>query len=86
MKKTSKIPTFKNYEEEAQFWDTHSVVDYLDELKLVKVKFAKNLSQDIIIPFDAKTLTLLRKKADMKGVEPTALAHTWIMDRLFASA
>ena len=86
MKKTSKIPTFKNYEEEAQFWDTHDFTEFPGEFKPVKVKFAKNLSQDIIIPFDAKTLTLLRKKADMKGVEPTALAHTWIMDRLFASA
>jgi len=30
------VPDFKTAEEEAGFWETHSVSDYWDELELVK--------------------------------------------------
>jgi len=32
---TKKIPKFKNYKEEAKFWDTHDISDYIDEMKLL---------------------------------------------------
>lgn len=35
----SKIPDFKNYEEEANFWDTHDFTEFLDEMTPVKVRF-----------------------------------------------
>jgi len=34
-----KIPHFKNLEDESRFWDTHSITDYLDELKEVNNLF-----------------------------------------------
>ncbi len=69
-------------EEVANFWDTHSFVDYMDELKPVKVRFAKNLSEGITIRFDSKTLNVLRKKAHEKGIGPTTLVRTWVHERL----
>lgn len=41
MKKKSKIPKFKTYEEEAKFWDTHSVTDFEDETEDVDIVFEK---------------------------------------------
>ena len=40
-KKKSKLPDFSKMtlEEEAEFWDTHSVADYWDELGPVGVHF-----------------------------------------------
>jgi predicted DNA binding CopG/RHH family protein len=81
-KQISKIPDFKNHEEEAKFWETHSVADYLDEFKPVKAKFAKNLSEGITIRFDQSTLTKLRKLAHNKGLGPTTLARMWILEHL----
>jgi len=78
----SRIPVFANRQEEADFWDTHDITDYLDELKPVKVKFAKNLSQGITIRFDAETLEELREQAHSKGMGPTTLARMWILERL----
>ena len=78
----SRIPTFANYQEEADFWDTNDITDYLDELKPVKAKFAKNLSQGITIRLDAKTLEELRERAHEKGIGPTTLARMWILERL----
>ena len=38
-KKVDPIPKFKNYKEEAEFWDTHSLADYWDEWKDVDLVF-----------------------------------------------
>ena len=31
--KRKKLPIFKSSNEEAKFWDTHSVADYIDDLE-----------------------------------------------------
>lgn len=36
----SRIPQFHSREEEAGFWDTHDVTDYLDDLRRGEVRFA----------------------------------------------
>lgn len=69
-------------DEVAAFWDTHSAADYWDELRPIKVRVAKNLSEGITIRFDEKTLSRLRNKAEKKGIGPTTLARMWILDRL----
>jgi hypothetical protein len=56
-----RIPEFARRAKEAEFWDTHSLADDWDELKSVRVCFAKNLTQGITIRFDPKTLDKLRR-------------------------
>ncbi len=84
-RKKSPIPRFKNREEEAKFWDTHSVADYWDEFRPVQVRFAKNLSQVLPVRFDAETLDRLRRVAHKKGIGPTTLVRMWVMERLGGS-
>ncbi len=84
-RKKSRIPRFKNREEEAKFWDTHSVADYWDEFKPIQVRFARNLSQVLPVRFDAETLDRLRKVAHKKGIGPTTLVRMWVVERLGAS-
>lgn len=79
---TSKIPTFTSREEEAKFWETHSVSEFSEELKSVKVHFAKNLSEGITIRFDQPALNKLREIAHHKGLGPTTLARMWILEHL----
>ena len=78
------IPEFASREEEAKFWDTHSVADHWDELDTVEVRFARNLSQGITVRFDDQTLARLRTQAEMKGIGPTTLIRMWVMERLRA--
>ena len=80
--RTSRIPEFRSRQEEADWWDTHDITDYLDELRPVKVRFAKNLSEGITVRFDPQTLRALRAEAKKKGMGPTTLARMWIMERL----
>jgi len=81
-KAKSRIPDFASREEEAEFWDTHDITDYLDELKPARVRFAKNLSEGITIRLDPQTLAELRSQAHQKGVGPTTLARMWILEHL----
>jgi CopG antitoxin of type II toxin-antitoxin system len=81
-RKKSRIPEFKSREEEAKFWDTHSIADYRDELKRVRVRVAKNLSEGLTVQFDPQTLEQLRTRARRKGIGPTQLVRMWVMERL----
>ena len=78
----SRIPEFASREEEAEWWDTHDITDYLDELKPVKVRFAKNLSEGITVRFDPATMRQLRSEAKEKGIGPTTLVRMWVLERL----
>ena len=50
----NRIPDLQTREQLAAFWENHEVTDYLEELKPVTVKFAKNLSTGITVRFDPK--------------------------------
>ena len=53
----SRIPTLKTIEEEADFWDTHSIEEFADELTPVEnVKFVKTSPKKALtVRFDEDT-------------------------------
>lgn len=75
------IKPFKTLEEEANFWDTHPVVDEITRETLVGFHQA-NKTDTITIRFDPKYLQLLRQRAFKLGVGPTTLARIWLMEKL----
>lgn len=82
IKTKSRIPEFKNRQEEAKFFDTHDMADFQDEFKTVRTTFSQNLSEGITIRLDEKTLNKLRDKAHKKGMGPTTLARMWLLEKL----
>lgn len=78
----SRIPKFRNREDEAKFFDSHDMADFQDEFKVVKVRFAKNLSEGLHIRLDPETLTKLRVEAKGKGIGPTTLVRMWVKEQL----
>ena len=76
------IPENPTRAELAQFWDTHDVTDYLDELQPVKVAPMKSFDQGMTVRFDRPTLTQLREQANKIGVGPTTLIRMWVKERL----
>ena len=83
---SSRIPQFASREEEAAWWDSHDITDYLDELKPAKVRFAKNLSEGLTVRLDPATMRALRERAKRHGIGPTTLIRMWVMERLGAEA
>jgi CopG antitoxin of type II toxin-antitoxin system len=81
-RKQSRIPRFKTREEEAEFWDTHSLADFADELKEVSVKVERPLGHILGVRLNAKTIDALAAIGRKKGIGPSTLARIWIMERL----
>jgi len=79
--KGGKIPRFKSYEEEANFWDTHSPLDF-GTWQEVKLEVAKPLEHILGVRMDGKTLTQLTKLSSRIGVGPSTLVRMWIMEQL----
>ncbi|MBI2020850.1 hypothetical protein HYS94_05585 [Candidatus Daviesbacteria bacterium] len=75
------IKPFKTLAEEADFWDTHSIVDEINEGTLVGFHQAKK-TDTITIRIDKKNLQKLRESAFQKGIGPTTLARMWLMEKL----
>lgn len=80
--KKSRIPEFSSREEEAKWFETNSIADYLDEFKPVKARFAKNLSEGLNVRLDPVTLMKVRKEASQKGIGPTTLVRMWVMEQV----
>ena len=87
MKKIKKVPKFKNIEEMANFWDTHSTADYPDFWEPVTdIKFSKNLVSVYegkeIITLDDDTAKAVKKVAKKKGIKTSVAAQMLIRERL----
>lgn len=65
-------------EEVAEFWDTHDITDYLDELEPVEVKFSQKINHGVIVTFESKVFDKLFEMADERGVFPDVLIHEWV--------
>lgn len=72
---------FKNLEDEANFWDSHSVVDQINEDTLVGFHQA-NKTDTITVRFQPEHLQVLREEALERGIGPTTLVRMWILERL----
>ena len=77
----SPIPPFKTLKEEANYWDTHSIVDDIDDGTLIGFHSA-NKNRTLTIRFSDKALQSLREQAFRLGIGPTTLARMWLMEKL----
>jgi predicted DNA binding CopG/RHH family protein len=87
------LPDFKTAEEEAGFWETHSVSDYWDELELVKEELDPELKVKIKARANLKRVTLrlsqdqitaAKRIATEKGIPYQTLMRMWIAEKIKA--
>ena len=76
------IPAFSNYEEEANFWDTHSISDFTEETEAVQVRATHGLSANVQVRFDPETDHELEAIARERGMKKATLIRTWVLERL----
>lgn len=82
--KTKKIPKFKNYAEEAKFWDTHDVTDYLQALEFADVEFMPRHKREqmVTIRMEPRLKQQIEKIARYNGVTLSALTRMWLIEKL----
>ncbi len=79
-----KIPAFKSYEEEANFWDTHSFTDFEDEFEDVEIIFdlEKPKEETLMVRLQKSLKEKLKKLAKSRGVSLSTLARILLTERL----
>ena len=79
-----KIPAFKSYEEEANFWDTHSFTDFEDEFEDVEIIFDLDRPKEetLIVRLQKNLKEKLENLAKRKGVSLSTLARILLTERL----
>jgi predicted DNA-binding ribbon-helix-helix protein len=75
------IPAFNSYEEEANFWDTHSTTDFTHETEAVKVSGTR-FSANVQVRFHPETDHELETIARERGMKKATLIRTWVLERL----
>ncbi len=81
--KKSRIPKFKNRQQLAEFWDTHDVADYVDQLKPAHLTFdlGKPKEETVMFRLDTGVKTYLTRLARNKGLSTSSLLRMWIMEK-----
>lgn len=77
-----RIPSFRNIEEEAAFWDTHDTSDFSDEFTPVDVEVTNGLAEKLTLRLDRADREALTRFARKKGVGPSTLVRMWIKEHL----
>ncbi len=80
--KKSRIPKFKSYEEEANFWDIHSSTEFLDDLKPAHLDFSKCSKKLVSMRLPDRQIEVLKKIAARKGIGYLTMIRLWVSERL----
>lgn len=83
-KRVRRIPKFKTREEEAKFWDTHSLVDYWDKFEDANlvVELHKPKEETLVLRLQKGLKDKLERSAKSQGLNISALARMWLMEKL----
>lgn len=74
-----RIPDTDSIRELADFWDTHDLTEFDDQLEEVKEPvFAKAVR----VPLNAEERLALRRIAASRGVAEEALIREWVQEKL----
>jgi hypothetical protein len=78
-----KIPETDSIRELAEFWDTHDVTEFADELvEVAEPVFAPRPTKGVTVPLSASELKGLRDLAASRGVDEAVLIRTWVQEKL----
>ena len=77
-----KVPSFSSREEEAEFWDTHDLVELFGESGWVPLNASPELAERVTVRLDQTDRLALERYARKIGVGPSTLARMWLKERL----
>ena len=78
-----RIPNTDSIQELADFWDTHSVTDFDDQLEEVSEPvFARHLGHTVRVPLIDEERLAVRRIAASRGLKEAALIREWVKEKL----
>ncbi len=84
MNTVKQMPTFKNEQEEADFWATHDTTEYFDTSKPVEIDFShlKPSTKSITLRLPVSLLQSIRKIANKKDVPYQSLMKIFLDEKV----
>ena len=73
-----KIPDTDSIRELAEFWDTHEVTAFDDQLEQVREPAFARPKRGVTVPLSGAERTAIHKIASSRGVDEAALIHQWV--------
>lgn len=77
-----KIPDTDSIRELADFWDTHEVTAFDDQLEEVADPVFTRARNGVTVPLSGDERAVIRKIAASRGVDEAALIHEWVQEKL----
>ena len=84
-----KLPTFNSYEEAAEFFDTHSMSDYWDEMKEVTMELSPALKEKLErkrfyrwLGLSEEQIQAIEREAEERGLSSQQLLSQWVREHL----
>ncbi|MFW5693169.1 MAG: hypothetical protein ACOCWL_03040 [Thermoguttaceae bacterium] len=78
---TNKIPQTDSIRDLAEFWDTHDLTGFEDELEEVtEPVFERQKAVQVLLP--ARDAEALESLARSEGLDPAQLIRTWVLERV----
>jgi predicted HicB family RNase H-like nuclease len=82
-KKVDPIPDqFASFEELADFWETHELTDYEDQLQEVDYKITRKPTRQFVVTLSDELTKTMRQAARREGVSIQTLVNLWMQERL----
>jgi hypothetical protein len=82
LEEAMKIPRTDSIRELADFWDSHEVTAFDDQLEEVAEPVFTRARNGVTIPLTDDELTVIRKIAASRGVDEAVLIHEWVQEKL----
>jgi len=79
--KQSKLPRTDSIQELAEFWDTHDLTDFEEELaEVAESPFSRGAA--ITVPLESRQVEAVEQMAQAKGVSREELIRAWVLQKL----
>ncbi|HLP44436.1 MAG TPA: CopG family antitoxin [Candidatus Deferrimicrobium sp.] len=82
MTKDKNIPAFTNYEEMAEFWDSHDLADYWEQTEPAEIEFSPQARRRYLISLDRNLLERIRDLARIRGISTESLVNLFLEQHL----
>ena len=79
---TKQMPEMSNYEEIADFWDTHSLADYWEQTEPVEFEIDPNARRRYLVALDPGLLQRAQKLAQSRGLSTESLINLLLEQRI----
>ena len=81
---SGQLPQTDSIQELAEFWDTHDVTDFEDELEEVDERVFER-DADVTVHLETDDARALRAIAQSRGVADSELVREWVLERIHAT-